>query len=82
MTDDGGADVVVRQPCFYLATHDDSGVQVGTPSYVEHRFAELPAGGQVIAPQRERLLEITGTLESPVRNIAVVGLTFAPSVFG
>lgn len=74
---DGGIDVVVAQPCFYLVSHDPSGRPLPAPAYAEQRFDALPAGGEVIAPATEQLLTITGTLDAPVRNLALVGLGFA-----
>jgi hypothetical protein len=72
----GGVDVVLLQPCFYLATHDDSGRQVGAPDYVEIGF-DAPPADEMIVPSTEELLDATGSLDTPVQNLLFAGLTFA-----
>ena len=78
---DGGVDVVMAQPCFHLVSHDGSGRALPPPSYAEARFDAVPDGTDVIAPAREQLLTITGTVDAKVRNLAVVGLTFADTAW-
>jgi hypothetical protein len=53
--DPAGARILMRQPCFYFATHK-GGVQIGTPDYIENALALLNEPGQWYYDRRAGML--------------------------